>query len=483
MKRPSTSFRVSLPTALCLGLGSGLLVDAALRFEGLAYVAWFALIPMLFILEFAPSKRLAALSFLIFSLPPALWVYEGGLYDYFWLILLCIAVFAIIHALIGFYAVLVRQRLGNWMWLGLMASWSGLMFLLMQPSLTRNFAHFGWAAMSVSTVGTILLPAAAWSGPTGLGVLLWVINLALYQVLRRFDRIGLLSLAVVAGLVTLSLVLIPKIKLAGFSSQINIVQSPFSLADTILSQLRPKIAVQYLNNLQHLSKNHAGLLVFPEQALPEMLEVEKPMPKEAQALLAGFPEALLGVLISRQQKQFNTAQHWHQHRLEEVYVKRILMPGGEDALTPGNSSQTVRLASIRWGILICYESIIPWVAREAVRSGAQALMVLTSDGFAGGADTPQAHWRGSVELAAALGRSLVFVSKTGPSSFSDAFGSIQAKTVRGANTVLEGRVQAASGLTPYAAIGDWLGALGLLVGVTIVFVKPIKNPEKKSSPR
>jgi apolipoprotein N-acyltransferase len=469
--------RITLPMALCLGLASGLLIDAALRFEGLAYLAWVALIPLLFILEFAPSKRLAALSFLIFSLPSALWVYEGGLYDYFWLILLCCFVFAAVHALIGFYAILIRQRLGpNWMWLGLIATWSGLMFLLMQPSLTRNFAHFGWAAISVSTVGTILLPAAAWSGPTGLGALLWAINVALYQVFRRFDRVGLSWLIGVVGLVTLSLMCTPGIKLAGSSSPINIMQSPFSQADAVLSQYDPRIATTYLQQLQHLSQNRSGLLVFPEQTLPGMLELEKPLPKEAQSLLSGVPEAILGVVTQRQDKQFNTAQHWRQHQLEEAYVKRVLMPGGEDDLAPGTSSRTVSAAGVHWGVLICYESIIPWVAREAVQSGAEALMVLTSDGFAGGANTPEAHWRGSVALAAALGRPLVFASKTGPSSFSDAFGTVHSKTMRDTNTVLEGHVQAMTGLTPYAAFGDWLGALGLLVSVAIIFLKPIKNP-------
>ena len=349
------------------------------------------------------------------------------------------------------------------------------MFLLMQPGLTRNFAHFGWAAISVSTVGTVLLPAAAWSGPTGLGALLWAINLGLYQLLRRFDRVGLMWLIGVAGLVTLSLVCTPGIKLAGSSSRINIMQSPFSQADAILSQYDPRITTKYLQDLQRLSKNRSGLLVFPEQTLPGMLETEKPLSKEAQSLLSGVPEAILGVVVSRQQKLFNTAQHWKQHQLEESYVKRALMPGGEDDLTPGTSSRTVRAAGIHWGVLICYESIIPWVAREAVQSGAEALMVLTSDGFAGGANTPEAHWRGSVALAAALGRPLVFASKTGPSSFSDASGSIQAKTMRGANTVLEGRVRAVTGLTPYAAFGDWLGVLGLLVGVVIRFLKPNKN--------
>jgi apolipoprotein N-acyltransferase len=465
--------RVTLPMALCLGLGSGLMIDAALRFEELAYLAWVALIPLLFILEFAPSKRLAALAFLTFSLPPALWVYEGGLYEYFWLILLCCFIFATVHALIGIYAILIRQRLGpNWMWLGLIATWSGLMFLLMQPNLTRNFAHFGWAAISVSSVGTVLLPAAAWSGPTGLGALLWAINLALYQVFRRFDRVGLSWLIGVAALVTLSLVFTPGIKLAGSSSQINIMQSPFSQADAILSQYDPSIATTYLQNLQYLSQNRSGLLVFPEQTLPGILELEKPLPKEVQSLLSGFPETILGVVTQRQDKKFNTAQHWQQSHFEEAYVKRVLMPGGEDDLTPGTSSQPVRAIGVRWGVLICYESIIPWVAREAVQSGAEALMVLTSDGFAGGANTPEAHWRGSVALAAALGRPLVFASKTGPSSFSDAFGTVQTKTMRDTNTVLEGRVQAVTGLTLYAAFGDWLGALGWLMGVAICFLKP-----------
>ncbi len=467
--------QLSLVAILTLSLFSGLLMDTALRLEGVGYLAWVALIPILYLLEHLPKKRLAALAMAVSSLPLALWVYEGGFYEFpLWTSLGC-GIFMVFYGLLGFYAVYLRRRFGiAWMWLGLIAAWSALIFLLMQPSLTRNMAHIGWAAMSASTEGTILLGAATWSGATGLGILLWILNLGIYQLFKnRFKIASLFWLMGLTAVLGVSLGFAPKTQKTGFSSQISIVQSPYSQADMVLTAFSSGMTANYFTTLQKLVKKATGLLVFPEQTLPSTYDLDKPMPIPVKAFLSSLPESMIGVITTKQKQLFNTAQHWKDNSLEQVYLKQALMPGGEDTLTAGNSSQPVQAAGINWGMLICYESIIPWVAREAVLSGAGALMVLTSDGFAGGANTPVAHWRGSVVLATALGRSLVFASKTGPSAFSDANGQIIAISTRGANMVLEGKAQAAFGLTPYAQFGDWLGMLGLLLTTILNFVKPL----------
>ena len=466
--------QLSLVATITLSLFSGLLIDAALRLEGLGYLAWVALIPILYLLEHLPKKRLAALAMAVSSLPMALWVYEGGFYEFgIWTSLGC-SIFTVFYGLLGFYTVFIRQRFGiNTMWLGFIAAWSGLMFLLMQPSLTQNMAHIGWAAMSASTEGTVLLGAATWSGATGLGVLLWGINLGVYQIVKiRLKPASLFWLMGVSAMLTISLGLAPRTQKTVFSSQMSIVQSPYSQADIVLTPFNSGMTANYFTRLQKLVKNATGLLVFPEQTLPSTYDLDKPMPVAIKAFFSSLPESIMGVVTTKQKQVFNTAQLWKNNSLKQVYVKQAPMPGGEDDLTAGNSSQPIQAAGLNWGMLICYESIIPWVAREAVLSGAEALMVLTSDGFAGGANTPEAHWRGSVVLATALGRSLVFASKTGPSAFSDSNGQVLAVTTRGASTVLEGTVQGSTGLTPYAQFGDWLGALGLLLTLALNLMKP-----------
>jgi apolipoprotein N-acyltransferase len=472
---------MSLVMILTLSLFSGLLMDMALRLEGMGYLAWVALIPVLYLLEHLPKKRLAALAMAVSGLPLALWVYEGGFYEFaLWTSLGC-GVFVGVYGLLGVYAVHLRQRFGSTaMWLGLIAAWSGLMFLFMQPSLLHNMAHIGWAAMSATAEGTLLLPAATWSGATGLGILLWSINLGLYQV-GKLKLTSLGWLLGVCALLGIALGFAPKTQATGFSSQIGIVQAPYSQADMLLTGFNDGLQTSYFGTLLELSQNPNGLLIFPEQTLPKTLNLDAPMPAPVKTFLAKLPESILGVVTTTQNQVFNTAQHWNNRALKQVYVKQALMPGGEDDLSAGDSSQPVKAAGIQWGMLICYESIVPWVARDSVLSGADALMVLTSDGFAGGANTPVAHWRGSVVLATALGRSLVFASKTGPSAVSDSSGRILAVTSRGTSTRLEASVPSASGQTLYAQYGDWLGLLGLLLSMGLLVLSGVLAARDSSS--
>lgn len=99
-----------------------------------------------------------------------------------------------------------------------------------------------------------------------------------------------------------------------------------------------------------------------------------------------------------------------------VVDKQRLVPGYEDWLRPGVGERwPVRAAGLRWGVLVCWESLYFDLALERVRGGVDALAVLAHDGWAGRSVTPWWHARAGRALAFATGRPVVVASHDGPS--------------------------------------------------------------------
>ncbi len=99
-----------------------------------------------------------------------------------------------------------------------------------------------------------------------------------------------------------------------------------------------------------------------------------------------------------------------------VVDKRRLVPGYEAWLQPGVGERwPVRAAGLRWGVLVCWESLFLDLARERLRGGADVLVVLAHDGWAGASVTPRWHARAGRLLAWATGRPVVVASHDGPS--------------------------------------------------------------------
>lgn len=99
-----------------------------------------------------------------------------------------------------------------------------------------------------------------------------------------------------------------------------------------------------------------------------------------------------------------------------VADKRWTIPGYEAWLTPGVGERwPAWAAGLRWGVLMCWESLFLDEAIARVRAGADALAVLAHDGWAAGTATPWWHARAGRLLAVAVGRPVIVASHDGPS--------------------------------------------------------------------
>jgi len=202
----------------------------------------------------------------------------------------------------------------------------------------------------------------------------------------------------------------------------------------------------------------ATLVVWPETALP-FFPVNDPLFKTVTGwaaarhiwLLTGAPFFVLNDDLDRTFAQ--AASYYNSALLVDPagevrgrYDKQHLVPFGEYVplrkllpfLEPlvesvgnfsfGSSEPPLSMDGVKLGVLICYESIFPALARKEAAQGANVLVNITNDAWYGRSSAPYQSFAMSVLRAVENRRSLVRAANTGISGFVDPLGGVQAQT-------------------------------------------------------
>ena len=117
----------------------------------------------------------------------------------------------------------------------------------------------------------------------------------------------------------------------------------------------------------------------------------------------------------------------------------------------------------RFGVLICYESIFEHMGREYRRAGADFLVNITNDAWYGRTTAPYQHASHLVLRAIETRMGVARAANSGISEFVDPLGHAYAATRLETDTLIAGRLQTSDVVTPYVRLGDWVGALSVLV--------------------
>jgi len=178
--------------------------------------------------------------------------------------------------------------------------------------------------------------------------------------------------------------------------------------------------------------------------------------------------------------------------LSATYDKQHLVPFGEymplrsimsfAKLTHGNldfsaghGAQTLSLPDLPpFSPLICYEAIFPGqVTASDSRPG--WLLNITNDGWFGNTAGPYQHLQAARLRAVEEGLPLVRAANTGISAVIDPLGRYVGRLPLGYEGVLQASLPRALGRTPYAAIGDWMMLLILIISLGIIFLFEIRK--------
>ncbi len=285
----------------------------------------------------------------------------------------------------------------------------------------------------------------------------------------------------------------------GLQSKIAVVQGNIDQAEKWTPGKKEQTVAIYVRLAEELlAQRDTELVVWPETALPFYLQNDPLASKIAQFvtannvwLLTGAPAySIAGTHAGgrRDIDYFNAAVLIDAGgRLAGQYQKQHLVPFGEYVpfkkympflsplvvsvgdFTAGRSSEPLVMGKIRMGVLVCFESIFPEIARKSAAAGANLLVNLTNDAWYGRSSAPYQSMAMSVFRAVETKRSLVRAANTGISGFVDPVGNIIKRTELFVPTALASYVPLWDEETIFTRNGYLFGAC-CLCGIVVLLL-------------
>ena len=272
---------------------------------------------------------------------------------------------------------------------------------------------------------------------------------------------------------------------------------------------KERILDKHIGLTEKAASDNPDLIVWPEAALPAVLEEEPALfERVSYAAAKAKTSLLIGAVTLREDFYYNSALLLSSQGETLVkYNKLHLVPFGEyiplkkifpfletvapiGDIRPGqdytifkipSSNTTKSQIPIRFSVLICFEDLFPELARNFVKNGAQFLVNITNDAWYKKTSAPYQHLQASVFRAVENRVSLARAANTGVSGFIAPSGEIISLVCDrfGRNIFIEGYKQQEIAIidrhqTFYSRYGDVfiiICFLFLLYGI----IRPLKN--------
>ena len=135
------------------------------------------------------------------------------------------------------------------------------------------------------------------------------------------------------------------------------------------------------------------------------------------------------------------------------FIERF--PVRETDFAPGEGFTVMQAGQLRFSPLICFESLFPEYSRKCVKMGAEAIVIITSDAWAGRSAELEQHAACSVFRAVETGRYVVRAATTGITMIVGPNGHIVAEVPAYRPGVAAASVRPITNRTPYVRWGDW----------------------------
>jgi apolipoprotein N-acyltransferase len=488
--------------------------------------AWFAMLPALWIIERAPTRRRALsygwLAGVVANVGGFYWIV--GLLTRFahlpWpLAVLGLLLLAFYQALVFLlFALVVRrvrqlsaERLGAPLPMALVAPVVMVAFELVVPFI------FPWYLAITQAWITPVIQVAEFTGPLGVTFLLLLVNGALYDVATGAGRRRWLPAAVAGGVMAVVLVFgyvrmsqIDDRRAEAVPLTIGVVQGNIPFDEK--GNENPNLAARQLQDLQlmsaRLEDQGAELIVWSESSYPYFIprydigteQARDFAPNSRYRVRRGFDAPLIfGAITYRPEDPddypFNTAlmlaeDGTYTARFDKIFLLmfgeyipfletfpslRKILPRAAGHFARGQDIVTFPLEhqgqTWRLGPMICYEDILTDFNRKLAKHHPHLLVNITNDAWFGETSEPWEHLALSVYRSVELRTDMVRAVNTGVSAFVDANGRVYAKTYavdpkvnpRGVDGMLEQVRLMEGGHTFYARFGDLFGWLCVLV--------------------
>ncbi|MDR1873299.1 MAG: apolipoprotein N-acyltransferase [Deltaproteobacteria bacterium] len=504
---------ISFAFGLFLAALGGLAQALTLPGPNLWPLVFICLIPLAYAIRRASAKQAFFFGWaygLVLGLVSFSWLEEvmagyGGLGPGGVVVLILLAAFLGSHQ--GLWALLMahlKAKLTPYRW----ALVGGVLWVGFDHLKNWIFTGFNWSPLALGlSLEPRLMGAADLIGLYGLGAPLAAINLWLSFIKPKNPQnrsLAALSLAVllVIGLYGFwSFTRWEKIGSQGPVKKIAILQASVEQEMKWDVAYRDRILARYELLFHRAQRTDPWLILWSETAAPFAYGYDQMETTWLNALLAqSKATSLVGVTRAEftdgAVRQYNRAWLMGPKGPGPYYDKRHLVPFGEylplagrlpilrsaffqgvvgaaGTFSHGEATEPLVYEGVTLGVMICFESIFPYMARDRVLEGAKLLLVTTNDAWFGASWAPEQHLRQAAYRAVESRRPLARAANNGISA-----------NIRPSGRILESSPQNEvetyvysihllpeenQGLTFFVLFGYWLAPLSAALAVILLF--------------
>ena len=258
----------------------------------------------------------------------------------------------------------------------------------------------------------------------------------------------------------------------------------------------------YLRLTTQMLAAHPGehpLIIWPETAMPFRFTPENPLTQQVRELAVRARTPLLtgapgfegsGETMRVYNRAYLIAPDGD---LAGYYDKEHLVPFGEyvpewlqwnflsgllqevGVYTPGRQLAPLRGSGLELGMLICYEGIFPWLARQRVSDGATVLVDISNDGWFGRSPAGRQHLHLTAVRAVEENRWLLRGTNTGISAIIDPRGRIVLQGGQFEEAAHWGRARVLTATTPYHMLAPRLPIGAALLLLVLIVLGPVRR--------
>lgn len=483
---------------------SAILLSLSFHPLGLHFLAWFALVPLLFVIQDVKAST-AFKRGIIFG-------FAFSLMSLFWLVFLQIEahikilmVFGLVLLFLyfGLYygtSLLIANKIGLWM---LPFAVTGLEYL-------RGIGELGfpWLSLGYSQARSpIIIQQASIYGVYGISFWLVFINVLIYKsiTLRKVQYI--LSCAFVIVLPLMYGHFRMKEPLGELVS-IGVVQPNIDPNLKFTQAMRDETFSRLIRLSEHLNASASQngdsleLIIWPETATPifitlpgkhrdQVLQLSR---RINTSIFTGTP-----IYDSGKREMYNGAILIDPHLgITQEYRKIHLVPFSEHIpfedniplfreidvggshFSAGRQYTIFQSQKISFSCLICFESIFPELSRRFVSDGAELLVNITNDGWFGKISGPQQHNDMAILRTVENGVPLARSANTGISMIVDKYGRILKETELFREDIIWNNISVAPTPTVYKIVGDVFPIFSLILITILLFSKLVIHKKSTS---
>jgi len=479
---------------------SGVLLILSFPKYGFGFVAWFALIPLLYVLDRTTSIRQALLLGFITGVVGYIgiiyWiVYVVVNYGYLpiylgiILMLLLACYLSVYLAIFAVGIVYFRNKIP----LYLIAP---VLWICLEYCKSQLFTGFPWENLGYSQyLNLYVIQFVDIVGVYGLSFLIILVNVSVFEIFtKRSKREYIIAAAVF--LVLISVYIYGIFRVNSINKLLQNPSTPSMEVSLIQGNIDQSIKwnksfqKETLNIYEDISINNipasGGLIVWPETAVPFNFQDDSDLSRKIRNLAIKTKSDFIFGSVSYLRRShyvdfYNSAYLLSSDgEVKGRYDKVHLVPYGEYVplrnvfpfiqglasgigdFSRGGGYFPLSTADRKIGVLICYEGILPFAARMYKNESADILVNITNDAWFGSTSAPYQHLSMTIFRAVETRLYLVRAANTGISAIVDPRGQILAKTNIFQRDSLRGNVKLLKIPTFYAKYGD------LLVGISFM---------------